>query len=94
MALTLINDCRADFASANSIEYTIKAGTKWRNRANERSYRFILDILEIDVLKVIKKITAYEDRARKALLLGVQDEMLFSSEDDLKVVGRGQRKAY
>jgi len=95
VVLTLINDCRDELATATSLECIATAAIRWRNRAREPSFRMILDILNLDVSKVIKWIVRFEDRSRKAFLNGswVHEETAFL-EDDFGVIGRGQKRAY
>jgi hypothetical protein len=94
VTLTLINDCRDELAESTSVEAIGRAAEKWRNRAKEKSFMAILEIVDIDISKLTRWITRFERRTKRALLLGSWkfDDPRLANEKE--VVGRGQKRAY
>jgi len=94
VVITLINDCRDDLATTTSIENIGRAAKKWRGRANEVSFRYILDICDIPPYKLQKWISHFERRAKRAFRRGSDSLRFESLADDAAVVGRGQKRPY
>ena len=94
VALTLINDCRDEIAEESSYSGIAKVAMRWRHRADEVSFRYIMDILDLPPGKLIDWIYRFEDRARTALHCGHWNLDAASWVSDQAIIGRGQKRAY
>jgi len=92
VVLTLINDCRDELSTSTSIDNIGRVAQKWRGRANEISFRYILDICDVPPSKVQRWITQYEFKSKRAYRRGYWDDEILVG--DQAIVGRGQRRAY
>ena len=93
VVLAFIDDCRDDLSTTTSIDNIERAASRWRGRASERSFRHILDSIDVPHSKLISWINSFERRSKRAALLGYWDDDVLQ-EDGPSVIGRGQKRAY